>query len=103
MVHQKNGPSNSKEVDQLLERLCYAYANEKRNKIAQVYSLGKAEGSSSTLTKNNLEITVESCSKEISCFDFVQSHFFETSFVTSNFAEEGFSEEEYNVSDAEVA
>ena len=39
-----NGPSaNSKEADQLLERVCNAYANEKHKKIQQVYSSGKTE------------------------------------------------------------
>ena len=51
-----NGPpANSKEADQLLERVCNAYANEKHKKIPQVYSLGKTEASSSTQTKNNVE------------------------------------------------
>ena len=34
-----NGPpANSKEADQLLERVCNAYANEKYKKIPQVYT-----------------------------------------------------------------
>ena len=44
-----NGPhANNKEAEQLLERVCNAYANEKHKKISQVYSLGKTEASSST-------------------------------------------------------
>ena len=51
-----SGPcANSKEADQLLERVCNAYANEKCKNIPQVYSLGKTEASSSTQTKNNVE------------------------------------------------
>ena len=72
-----NGPSaNSKEADQLLERVCNDYANEKHKKIPQVYSLGKTEASSSTQTKNNVETTVENCEKESSCLNFVQPDFY---------------------------
>ena len=47
-----NGPpTNSKEADQLLERVCNACANEKHKKISQIYSLGKTEASSSTQTE----------------------------------------------------
>ena len=50
-----NGPpANSKEADQLLERVCSAYANEKHKKIPQVNSLGKTEASSSAQTENNV-------------------------------------------------
>ena len=67
-----NGPSaNSKEADQLLERVCNAYANEKHKKIPQVYSLGKTEASSSTQTENNVESTAENCEKKTSCLNFV--------------------------------
>ena len=55
-----NGPSaNSKEADQLLQRVCNAYANEKHKEIPQVYSVGKTKASSSTQTENNVESTVE--------------------------------------------
>ena len=72
-----NGPStNCKEAaDQLLERVCNAYANEKRKKIPQVYSLGKTEASSSAQTENNIESTVENCEKENSCLNFVKPKF----------------------------
>ena len=47
-----NGPpTSSKEADQLLEKVCNAYANEKHKKISQIYSLGKTEASSSTQTE----------------------------------------------------
>ena len=55
-----NGPSaNNKEADQLLQRVCNAYANEKHKEIPQVYSVGKTKASSSTQTENNVESTVE--------------------------------------------
>ena len=99
-----NGPSaNSKEADQLLERVCNVYANEKHKKIPQVYSLGKNETSSSTQTENNVESTVENSEKETSCLNFVQPDFYQASFMISNFAEEEFSEEDDNISDVEVA
>ena len=49
-----NGPPANGEPDQLLERLCNAYANEKHKKILQVYSLGKTEASSLTQPENNV-------------------------------------------------
>ena len=87
-----NGPpANSKEADQLLERVCNAYANEKHKKIPQVYSLGKTEASSSTQTENNVESTVENCEEETSCLKFVQPGFYQACFMISNFTEEEFS------------
>ena len=74
-------------VDQLLETLCNAYVNEKHKKIPQAYSSGKTEASSSTQTKNNV---AESCEKETSCLNFVQSVFYQASFMISNFAEKEF-------------
>ena len=98
-----NGPpANSKEADQLLERVCNAYANEKHKKIPQVYSLGKTEASSSTQTENNVESTVENSEEETSCLKFVQPDFYKASFMISNFTEEEFSEEDDNASDVEV-
>ena len=98
-----NGPpANSKEADQLLERVCNAYANEKHKKIPQVYSLGKTEASSSTQTENNVESAVENCEKETSCLKFAQTDFYQASFMISNFTEGEFSEEDANVSDVEV-
>ena len=98
-----NGPSaNSKEADQLLERVCNAYANEKHKKIPQVYSLGKTEASCSTQTENNVESTIENCDEETSCLKFVQPDFYQASFMMSNFTEEEFSEEDNNVSNVEV-
>ena len=104
-----NSPSaNSIEADQLLERVCNAYAtNEKHKKIPQVlgkyHSLGKTEASSSTQTENNAESTVGNCEKEMSCLNFVQPGLYQASFMISNFAEEEFSEEDDNVSNVEVA
>ena len=67
-----NGPpANSKEADQLLERVCNAYANEKHKKMPQVYSLGKTGAWSSTQTGNNVKSTVENCEEETSCLEFV--------------------------------
>ena len=74
-------------VDQLLETWCNAYVNEKHKKIPQAYSSGKTEASSSTQTKNNV---AESCEKETSCLNFVQSVFYQASFMISNFAEKEF-------------
>ena len=97
-----NGPpANSKEADQLLERVCNAYANEKHKKIPQVYSLGKTEASSSTQTENNVESTVENF-EETSCLKFVQPDFYQASFMISNSTKEEFSEEDGNVSNVEV-
>ena len=49
-----NSPSaNSKEAEQLLEKVCNSHANEKHKKKPQVYSLGKIEASSLTQTQNN--------------------------------------------------
>ena len=98
-----NGPSaNSKEADQLLERACNAYANEKHKKIPQVYSFGKTEASSLTQTENNVESTVKNCEEETSCLKFVQPDFYQVSLMISNFTEGEFSEEDDNVSDVEV-
>ena len=71
-----NGLSeNSKEADQLLERVCNAYANEKHKKISQVYSSGKTEASSSTQTENNVESTAENCEKQTSCLSLFSQIF----------------------------
>ena len=99
-----NGPSaNNKEADQLLERVCNAYANVRQKKIQQVYSLGKIEASSSTQTENNIETTVENYEKETSCLDFIRPDFYQASFMISNLAEEESSKEDDNVSDVEEA
>ena len=88
-----NGASaNSKEADQLLEKVCNTYANEKHKKIPQVYSLGKTEASSSTQTENNVESTVENFEKETKCLNFDQPDFYQASFMISDFVEEEFSE-----------
>ena len=86
-----NGPSaNGKEADQLLERVCNAYANEKQKKTPQIYSL------------NNVETFAENCEKETS-LNFVQLDFYQASFMISNYVEEEFSEEDDNASDVGVA
>ena len=88
-----NGPSeNNKEAEQLLERVCNAYANEKHKKIPQVYSFGKFIFDSDR--KQYIESTVENCGKETSCLNFVQPDFDQASFMISNFAEKEFSEED---------
>ena len=90
-----DGPSvNSTDADQLLERVCNAYGNEKHKRTPQVYSLGKTKASSSTQTKNNIESTVENCEKETSCLNFFQADFYQASFMISNFAEEEFFEKD---------
>ena len=85
-----NGPSaKSKEADQLLERVCNGYANEKHKKIPQVYRKEKTETSSSNQTEKNVESTVENCEKESQKnLNFIQPDFYQASFMISNFAEE---------------
>ena len=96
-----NGPSaNSKEVDQLLERICTVYGNEKHKKILQVCGTTSLY---STQTENNEESNVKKSEKETSCLDFVQPDFYEASFLISHFSEEEFSGEDDNVSNVEVA
>ena len=89
-----NGPPANGEPDQLLERLCNAYANEKHKKILQVYSLGKTEASSLTQSENNVESAAENCEEETSCLKFFLSYFYQPSFMIPNFTGEEFSEED---------
>ena len=73
--------ANSKEADQLLEKVCNVCANEKHKKIPQVYCLRKTKTYSSAQTKNNVEIDVENYEKETTFLSFVQPDFYQVFFL----------------------
>ena len=102
-----NGPSaNSKEADQLLERICNVYAaNGKHKKIPQVYSLGKTAKHHLQLIPKTIQRVLLKIvkKKKTSCFNFVQTDLYQAPFMTSNSAEGEFPEEDDNFSDVEVA
>ena len=91
-------PTNSKEADQLLERVCRAYANKEHKKIPQITAQKKLKHH----LQLRLKSTVENCEEEMSCLKSVQPDFYQGSFVISNFTGEEFPEEDDNVSDVEV-